>query len=175
MKLNVGSGKIRMNGYTNIDIEPSHEPDICADVLTLDFTNVEVIYLCHSFEHFAYYEDALKALKLFYKWLKSDGVLRLAVPNLELAVKAYCQGGDLKFLYGGDFKGYYHNDTAGERLNFFVKAWNHQHCYDYQTLKLLLEEAGFTRIGKRNANESLIEGFNHDRFISESLYIEATR
>jgi predicted SAM-dependent methyltransferase len=164
-----------MNGYTKIDIEPSHEPDIVGDVLTMDFKDVEVIYLSHSFEHFGFPHDALKALKLFYKWLKPDGILRLAVPDLELAVKAYYQGSDLGFLYGGDFKGYYYNDTPGERLNFFVKAWNHQMCYDYTTLKLLLEEAGFIRIGRRNANESLIEGFNHDRFISESLYVECIK
>lgn len=176
-KLHIGCGPIYLDGWINIDISPDHRTDICCDILQHDFDEnyFDVIYLSHVFEHFGYYEDALKALKLFYKWLRPDGILRLAVPSLELACKAYCQGSDLKFLYGEDFKGYYHFDTAGERLNFFVKAWEHKICYDYTTLKLLLEEAGFERIGKRNANESLIDGFNHDRFISESLYVESIK
>lgn len=164
-----------MDGWINIDISAVHRTEICADILTLDFNGIEAILATHMLEHLAFPDDALKALKLFYKWLKPDGILRIAVPDLELACRAYCQNSDLKFLYGDGFKGYYHNDTAGERLNFFVKAWNHQHCYDYTTLKVLLEEAGFTRIGKRNANESLIENFNHDRFISESLYVESIK
>lgn len=174
-KLNVGSGKIRIDGYTNIDIEPSHEPDICANVLDLRLHDIEVIYLCHSFEHLSYPYDAVGALSLFYEWLKPEGILRIAVPDLEIAAKAYANGSDLKFLYGEGFKGYYHLDCRAERLNFFIKAWQHQMCYDYDLLKSLLSKVGFEIINKKQANESDIPGFNHDRFISESLYVEAKK
>src|SRR3990167_6256315 len=169
MNLNVGCGPCYMDGWLNIDISPSHKTDICGDLLTLDFNDVDCILSTHCFEHLLYYDDATKALSLFHKWLKPGGILRLAVPDLELAVKAYVSGSDLKFLYGNDFKGYYYKDTPGGRLNFFIKAWQHQHCYDFTTLKLLLEDAGFINIKKKQPNQSTIPGFNHDRFISESL------
>lgn len=172
MKLHIGSGKIRIDGFTNIDIEPSHEPDIVGDVLTMDFENVEVIYACHFFEHLRFPEDAVKCLDLFYKWLRPGGILRLAVPDLELAAKAYANGSDLKFLYGGDFKGYYYMDTPAERFNFFVKEWKHSICYDYDLLWRILNNAGFKYIDKKQANHSNIPNFESDRFISESLYIE---
>ncbi len=175
MNLHIGSGKIRIPNFINIDIEPSHGPDIVGDVLEMEFDNVDVIYLCHSFEHLKFPEDAVKALGLFYKWLKVGGVLRLAVPDLELAAKAYASGSDLKFLYGGDFPGYYYKDTPGQRLNFFIKAWQHENCYDFYTLQLMLEDAGFSSIQKCNPNKSKIPGFNHDRFISESLYVECIK
>lgn len=177
LKANMGCGPIYMDGWLNIDISPNHKTDICCDILQHDFDEnyFDVIYLSHVFEHFSYHEDAMKVLGLFYKWLKPNGILRLAVPSLEIASIAYTQGSDLKFLYGADFKGYYFEDTACERFNFFMKEWQHKMVYDYPQLKMMLQKVGFTRIGKRNANESLIENFNYDRFISESLYIESIK
>lgn len=174
MNLQVGSGKIRIPGFTNIDIEPSHEPDICGDVLTMDFENVDVIYSAHCLEHLEV-SDCQKAFSLFFKWLKPSGVLRFSVPSLELAVNAYHTGSDLKFLYGVDFKGYYLYDTPCERLNFFMKEWEHKLIYDFSQLRTMLFNAGFTKIERKEANQSAIPNFNNDRFISESLYVECIK
>lgn len=175
--LHVGCGPIKLNGYTNIDIEQSHNPDICGDILTMDFEDVDVIYGCHFFEHLSYPVNAVKCLSLFYKWLKLDGVLRLAVPDLMKAAHAYAKGYDMRFLYGQNFKGYYYKDTPAERLNFFVKAWEHQMCYDADLLYHLLRDAGFEvgKIKPKMPNESKIPDFSHDRFISESIYVEAIK
>jgi predicted SAM-dependent methyltransferase len=174
-KLHIGSGKINMEGYINIDIEPSSNPDICGNILGMEFSDVDAIYSCHCMEHLSYPEDAVKLLSLCYSWLRDGCALRLAVPDLELAAKAYCNRGDLRFLYAKDFKAYYYKDTAAERLNFFVKSWGHKICYDFELLSLLLRDAGFRHIERKRPNESAIEGFSHDRFISESLYIEAIK
>lgn len=174
MKLHIGSGPVYMEGWVNIDISDAHKTDICADVLTLDFKDVDVIYSCHCLEHLSVV-DADKAFKLFYQWLKPDGIFRLSVPSLELAVKAYVNGSDMKFLYGADFKGYYLHDTPCERLNFFMKEWEHKLTYDYSQLRKMLIDAGFPYIKQKVANNSAIPDFNHDRFISESLYVEAIK
>lgn len=173
--INAGCGPCYMDGWINIDISPSHKTDICADLLTLDFNDVDYILSTHCFEHLSYPDDAVKALSLFHKWLKPGGILRLAVPDLELGVFGYYIKKDLNFLYGNDFKAYYHRDTLCERLNFFVKAWDHKMCYDYDLLSLLLADARFRVIQKKQSNESRIPNFNHDRFISESLYVEAIK
>lgn len=176
-KLHACCGPIKLEGWFNLDRGKEFDTDICADLLQTHFdeNTFDVIYCCHGFEHFSYPTDAVELLNRFYRWLKPNGILRIAVPDLELAVKAYVNGGDLRFLYGNDFKGYYHKDTKGERLNFFIRSWEHQFTFDFETLSLLFEDAGFKNIQKKNANESLIEGFTHDRFISESLYIEAQK
>ena len=175
MNLHIGAGPIYLEGWINIDISDKYKTDICGDVLTMDFQDVDVIYACHMAEHLSYPEGMVKFLSLCHKWLKEGGILRLAVPDLELGVYGYYFKKDLNFLYGDDFKAYYHKDTLCERLNFFVKAWQHQMCYDYELLSLLLADAGFKVIQKKQANESRIPGFNHDRFISESLYVECIK
>lgn len=176
-RLHIGCGPIKLNGYINIDIESSHNPDMAGDILEMVFepNSIDVIYSCHMAEHLSFPEGAMKFLRLCHQWLKLNGILRLAVPSLEIASVAYTQGSDLKFLYGADFKGYYFEDTPCERFNFFMKEWEHKMVYDYPQLKMMLQKVGFTRIGKRNANESLIDNFNHDRFISESLYVESIK
>lgn len=176
-KLHIGCGPIYFDGWINMDISSVHKTDVCGDVLQTHFDDesFDAIYGCHFFEHLKYPVDAVECLNRFYRWLKPGGILRLAVPDLELAVRAYVNSGDLKFLYANDFKAYYNKDTAGERLNFFVKAFEHQHCYDYTTMGWILQDAGFKKVSKKEANESSIPGFSHDRFISESLYVEAIK
>jgi len=176
-KLHACCGPIRLEGWINLDKGREFDTDICADLLQTHFdeNTFDAIYCCHGLEHFAYPVDAVELLNRFYRWLKPNGILRVAVPDLEIAVKAFVTSGDLSFLYSKDFKAYYHKDTRCERLNFFVKAWEHQMCFDFETLSLLFADAGFKNIQKKNPNESLIENFTHDRFISESLYIEAIK
>ncbi len=177
IKGHFGCGPIYMDGWINIDIDKNHKTDICADLLQTHFNDnyFDVILSVHCFEHLKFPVDAVECLKRFHKWLKPNGILRLAVPDLELAVNAYVKTGDLRFLYGGDFKGYYHKDCKADRLNFFVKAWEHQCCYDYELLGSMLYDAGFRNVEKKQANQSAIAGFNHDRFISESLYVECIK
>ncbi len=178
IKAHFGAGPIHLDGWWNMDLDRKHTHcEQHGDVLQTHFddNHFDVIYSCHFFEHLSYPIDAVDCLNRFYRWLKPNGIIRMAVPDLDLAVKGYWIDNDLKFLYGGDFKAYYYKDTLCERLNFFVKAWEHQMCYDFETLSLLFLDAGFENIQKKQPNESLISGFNHDRFISESLYIEAQK
>lgn len=177
IKGHFGCGPIYMDGWVNIDIDKTHKTDICADLLQTHFNDnyFDVILSVHCFEHLKFPDDAVEALNRFYRWLKPNGIIRLAVPDLELAVKAYSNGGDLSFLYVKDFKAFYHKDCKADRLNFFVKAWEHQMCFDYELLSSMFADAGFRSIKKMQPNESLIEGFSHDRMISESLYIEAIK
>jgi len=178
MKGHFGAGPIHLDGWLNFDIDTGHTHcEQHGDVLQTHFDDnyFDVIYGCHFFEHLAYPIDAMRCLIRFKKWLKPNGILRLAVPDLELAANAYVKTGDLKFLYGGNFKGYYHKDCKADRLNFFVKAWQHECCYDYELLGSMFYDAGFRNVEKKQPNQSAIIGFNHDRFISESLYVEAIK
>jgi predicted SAM-dependent methyltransferase len=173
--LHIGSGKIRIPGFVNIDIEPSHEPDICGDILTMDFSDIDVIFSMHMIEHLIFPADTMKCLDNFYRWLKPSGVLRIGVPDLELVAKSYASGSDMKFIYGADFRGYYFKDTPAERFNYFMKEWEHKIVFDYQLLQQLLLMVGFANIERKQPNQSAIPNFNFDRFISESLYVEAIK
>lgn len=174
MNLNIGSGPCYMEGWINIDISTQYKQDVYGNILTQDFSNVDVIYSSHCLEHLEV-ADCQKAFSLFYKWLKPNGILRFSVPSLEVAINAYHSGSDMKFLYGADFKGYYLYDTPCERLNFFMKEWEHKLTYDFPQLRMMLFNAGFTKIERKEANQSAIPDFNYDRYISESLYVECIK
>lgn len=176
-KLHVGNGGVYLQGWINLDKHSTYQNDLCVDVLQTFFeeNSFEVIYSSHFFEHLLFPIDAVEFLNRAYRWLKPDGIFRIAVPDLELAVRAYYEGRSLDFLYGKEFKGYYHKDTPAERLNFFVRSWEHQMCYDFGLMKELLMDAGFINIQKKQANETNIPNFNFDRFIPESLYVECIK
>ncbi len=84
MKLYVGSRNYRPFGYTTVDIDPQHSPDILADITNMssveDSTCSEVC-ASHVLEHLSW-PDSFKALIEFTRVLKTDGILRVAVPDV---------------------------------------------------------------------------------------------
>lgn len=176
-KLHTGCGCVYHEGWTNLDISDAHKVDIKADILQTHFdeNSWDVIYSCHSFEHLEYEKDAVEALNRYYRWLKPGGILRISVPSLEIAVKAYVENRDMKFLLGEPFDSLHYKRTKGEYLNKFITSFDHQMCYDFELLSSLFADAGFKEIRNCQPNESRIEGFNFDRFIGCTLYIEAIK
>lgn len=181
--LHVGCGPIHFNSteswkWVNIDNEPSHNPDFCYDCLHLNELyysgTIDAIYSCHHLEHMKYPDDVNKFLKLSYDLLKPRGILRLAVPDLHTAATEYLHG-DARKLYGPEFKGYYYKDCPAERFMYWSREWQHTVLFDFQLLESLLKDAGFTKIRKCYPNDTEIEGFSYDRYLSESLYVEAVK
>ena len=81
-KVHLGCGTIRLQGFINIDIEPSNKPDIIGDFRTMSFSELEEIRSHHLLEHFNR-DEAIDVLKLWHSWLKKDGLLIVEVPDFE--------------------------------------------------------------------------------------------
>lgn len=88
MKINVGSGRRHLNGYTTIDIEPKNNPDIVGDFRMLSFNDIEEIRAEHILEHFSR-EEALKVLLQWHGWLKPGGLLIVETPDFEYICKEF--------------------------------------------------------------------------------------
>lgn len=176
MKLHLGCGDKRIDGFINIDLRASNNVDIVDDVATLQQINnnsVELIYASHVLEHFGRHEYT-KVLKRWCECLKPGGVLRLAVPDFEAVVKRYGKSGNLLelrgLLYGGQ--------------NY---KYNYHYCaHDFHTLQSDLMDLGFTNIRRydwRNTEHADIDDFSQayiphlDRENGDlmSLNIEATK
>lgn len=177
IKGHFGCGPIYHDGWINVDKSSANKTDICCDFLQHSFDNnyFDVIYLCHCYEHLQFPEDAVEALNRFYFWLKPNGILRISVPSLEIAVKAYVENRDMKFLLGEPFNNLHYKKTRGEYLNKFITSFDHQMCYDFELLSELFKDAGFREIRNCQPNESRIPSFNLDRFIGCTLYVEAIK
>ena len=90
LRLHLGCGQWRFDGYVNIDYPPSEHTtisklgaDIHADITTLRFPDgtVDEIRLHHVFEHFNRV-TALALLIRWQRWLKVGGVLCIETPDL---------------------------------------------------------------------------------------------
>lgn len=136
VRLHVGSGDKRLEGWTNIDLKPLPGVDVVADVTQgLDFENAEAVFAEHFLEHLAV-EDALSFLRESHRVLRDDGWLRLSTPNL-------------------DWVWLTHYEVSAEapskrlmamRLNRAFHGWGHRFVWNREMLTEALTACGFDAI-----------------------------
>ena len=136
MKLNLGSGDFKLDGYVNIDCRPQHDPDICCKVedLNYDEETVDEIYASHILEHLDL-EQGRTLLKNCYKWLIKGGVLSIVVPDLLVVCR---------FIAEGDTDGTLWSWLYGR--HDIEEGMGHKWGYTQRTLIDELSKLGFTDI-----------------------------
>jgi SAM-dependent methyltransferase len=82
MKIEIGSGRKPHKGYDTIDVESYANPTYLGDFRTMKFENLDEIRNHHLFEHFNRAE-AIEVLKLWYSWLRPEGILIIETPDIE--------------------------------------------------------------------------------------------
>lgn len=194
-KLNLGCGGNLFNGWINIDLntvkernerlhlsEPQNEIDIqcnLLDGLPFNKNSVDFIYNEHVLEHFTFDEGEF-LLKDWCSVLKKDGVLRIAIPSIEETIKSY-QTGEGKRIFQAQKTGIKVRTNA-EFFNVVFRNFGHKFIYDYNTLKMLLIRAGFTKISKQKigiSKYSVLNNLEHrikgENSSIESLCVEAIK
>ena len=81
LKLHLGCGPTKLEGWVNIDFDPDLNPDVVADVRNLPYEedSVEEIYASHLLEHFGYEEPVLEE---WHRVLKPGGNITVIVPDV---------------------------------------------------------------------------------------------
>lgn len=154
LKLNIGCGEVKLKGWVNIDIDPKYKPDIILDIrrrLPFATNSIGFIYNEHLFEHFTY-EEGERVLREFYRCLKTDGVLRMAMPDLDYNIQKY--NTDWKSLDWVSWPGNEFITTRGRMINASFRNWGHKYIYNEEDFKNQLISAGFKKIIRCNWNES---------------------
>jgi len=227
--LNLGCGTRAHPAWTNVDFKARAAGVIEHNLLKgLPFVDesFDVVYHSHLLEHLPKRQGPV-FLKECFRILRSDGIIRVAVPDLEQIVRYYLSileqanhgdkeaGSKYEWLLIEMFDQMVRNNPGGEMLEYWkmnpmpaedfviervgsevlnvlkvirqkpqhnarqgsqdsiniendpVKIGNfrlsgeiHQWMYDRYSLKKLLEEAGFRKVRKCAAAESLIPDFN---------------
>ncbi len=86
MKINVGAGSRPLDGYVNIDRATGGEAyPLSQDGVVFETNSADEIRASHVLEHFSH-RDTLMVLKEWVRVLKPNGVLKIAVPDIEYAV-----------------------------------------------------------------------------------------
>lgn len=105
-KLHLGSGKVYIPGFTNVDIFTSCRADEYADVTSLPYEkeSFDLIYASHILEH-VHRHMVVATLSHWRTILRTAGILRLAVPDFDAVVDYYRKTSNLDsvmgLLYGG--------------------------------------------------------------------------
>jgi len=134
-KLHLGCGERYIPGFIHVDIRKSPCIDVIAfaDKLPFKSGSVDMIYACHLLEHFRRHQVE-NVLREWYRVLKRDSLLRIAVPDFEAIVDVYEKYKDVELimglLYGGQDYEY----------NF------HHVAFDFKYLEKLLIKVGFKNV-----------------------------
>ena len=83
MKLNIGSGYVKIPGFLNVDHDPQVKPDFLCDLenlkLPIEDNTVDEVYAHHIFEHIG--AGFFNMMKEIYRVCKHDAVLDIKFPH----------------------------------------------------------------------------------------------
>lgn len=181
VRLHLGCGKRVIPGWTNIDCFAADGIAFECDFRDpLPFTNdsVSMLYSEHVLEHL-HEEEAHGLLHECFRVLSPGGYIRLGVPDAEIFISAYCAN-DRSFFETARNIGSPSRplDTPMKVINQMARMGGHHHyAWDYETLRLTLQEAGFQHIVKGSPGKSAYEGLCLDdpSHAFETLYVEGRK
>ncbi|PZR07119.1 MAG: hypothetical protein DI539_24060 [Flavobacterium psychrophilum] len=175
--LNVGCGPHANPAFINLDYWWTPSIDVCWDIVKKKYpiksNQLEGIYTEHCLEHIPH-ESFKDNCKEFFRMLKSGGDVRIIMPDGELYLDIYQDrknGGSRRMPYEDSYA------TPMARINGIFRNHGHLFIYDFDTVKKILEDAGFVHVKKETfqhgRNPSLLN--DTDWRAHESLYVEATK
>lgn len=172
-KLHLGCGSIFLKGFLNIDYL-SHldkntfykAPVDNEDTLLYNYdltqgipsadNSLDVIYHCHFFEHLTYL-DGMMFINNCYRCLVPGGIMRILVPDFGLWIDNYYNNRETFF---DTYRKMFLNDkpeiytSKGSVFMAMLHGHEHKSCYDFETLKLVLERAGFVKVRRTQFGQS---------------------
>ena len=152
LRLNLGCGRYKLDGFINIDSEESVNPDLISDALDLPFqvNSVDEIYCGHMLEHLTL-EEGKKALRYWKSLLVEGGIITITVPDMDYIFEEYIKiSPDERAMRLIEL-----NDTY---IFSYCQKSHHKYCYNPALLKLVMKDAGFRELKRLP--------FEHQYFVS---------
>ena len=188
--LNVGSGPHKEKGWLTAD-KFSPDADIYLNVyakLPFQDDTFDIIHSSHLIEHIKI-DKIPYFLQEIYRVLKTNGLLRISTPDLELFAKNYIEKNNDFFLPAIEK---YKSRVSMQKNKYWLvrsngsifmmravnRFYHHRWMYDYETLSLCLGEIGFKECIKQSFRKSIIDiagKLDKDTRAWESLYIDAIK
>ena len=140
--------------------------------------SVEVIYSSHMLEHLDRAE-AILFLKEANRILKRGGMIRLALPDISIAIDEYNKNKDADEFIKKTHMGLMRPRTLAERLRMLLVGTRHHHwMYDGKSLSTILLKNGFADAVVLAAGETTIANpgsLNLREYEGWSVYVEAKK
>ncbi len=173
-RMNWGCGTSPDDGWINCDLKHGPGIDISCDILEglpLDADSIDYIASIHALPELAY-PDLEPALTELRRVLKPDAVLRLALPDLDKAIRAYLDRDVGYFLVPDDDV----RSLGGKMIVQLTWYGYSRSMYTFDFVEELLYRAGFQRVMQCAYRETASQ---HDGIVEldnregESLFVEA--
>lgn len=144
LRLHVGCGARRLEGWLNLDLQALPEVDLALDVTRgLPFSDVDAVYAEHFLEHL----EAAAALGFLvdaHATMAPGGAIRLSTPNLDWVLAAHSSRGLAET----------EQVRLGLGANRAFYGWGHHFLWNRALLERALLAAGFTDLSWHGYGES---------------------
>lgn len=156
MNVHLGCWHRIIPGFINVDLCDMPHIDYKSNIDSLPFfedSSVDLIYVSHAFEYF----DRNKAVEVIQEWrrvLKTDGVLRIAVPDFDVLIRIYQETGELSKILGPLF-GQMEIVTDSGPLTLY-----HKTTYTFDSLSEFLTRYGFYGVKKYDWRNTIHKDFD---------------
>ena len=152
-KLHLGSGKINIPGYINIDILTHPSVDLVCDIrdLPFDAESVDEIYACAVLEHFGRneWEDVLAH---WISLLSKGALIRISTTDFLACAEHYIEHRNLSAIQG--------LIIGGQR-----NEWDwHGVLFDFETLRLSMERLGLKNVQRYDWRDTVLHKFGIDDY-----------
>jgi SAM-dependent methyltransferase len=155
LRLHLGCGPVRLEGFVNIDIAPAPLSMNVLWGLPFEDGQAELAYLSHLLEHLFFPNDVNFVLAELFRVLEPDGLIRVVVPDIEACLLAYRDNDQAFFDARREHFSWWPADATtlenfltyagvGTEPNYLFES--HKYGYDFATLEKALRNAGFTQI-----------------------------
>jgi SAM-dependent methyltransferase len=139
LRIHLGCGKRFIPGFVHVDLDDFPHIDHRAPIDRLamfDDASADLIYCCHALEYMDC-EEGAAALREWYRVLRPEGILRLAVPDFETLSTLYREYGDLDLILGPLYGRMSIRTSSGPAMIY------HRTAYDYRSLERACLATGF--------------------------------
>lgn len=184
-KLQLGAGNNILPGWFNTDYFP--RPDISFMDVTKTFpippTSFKFIFTEHHIEHISY-KDAVFMLKECYRILKPGGIIKIDTPDLYNSLRFYMDenlnNGEFadhsnEYLYSGFYSAVnfipVDDYSKAHEVNNMFYNYEHKFIYDFESLKRVLQHAGFINIKDCSQQDSAYPEFQNIKSHNSKLDI----
>ena len=182
-KINLCSGSIYLGDYINIDIGGNTDIKIDLEEVMLPFEDNSIdAVVCISAINYFTRERGQEIINDVYRILKPGGIARFGAQDLKILTGKYLTRDDnfyFEKLNNGDER--YPGKTFADKLNHFFYGFESsgkmcKYVYDFETLKLLFDEAGFEKIEQKNYLESDLPNVEKiDNRPEQMFFLEAVK
>ncbi len=182
--VNLGGGGVKIPGYFDLDLNPQSDLIIDLERKNLPFPSQSVTaVICISAINYFSRERGRELVAETYRILRPGGIARFAVQDLKKIVEKYLSR-DTAFFFQKLPNGRerFAGVTMADKINSWFYGYattNGKHgkyFYDFETLALLFQQAGFATIEQKSYQESRLQPIDLiDNRSDQMFFLEAIK